>query len=1064
MGSPMAIGNLVGEYRDPNRRSSSSARMAQSSPREEPRAPIRTAGSGTMMTGLAAGMESPEHSMRSSRGERDSHGDHPGSYPSMGQRPLMDVVADSQRTRHHGSDSYSGPYAHSRPIPTQGRQDNVESNLHHVDDMLYRTEVHAGAQRPQHPEMQTARLSVVPGTPSERFEDSMDTSHDGQDDSVEVPVRDYGRRSLDTGASGRREGLALNGLVSAERFSMVPPGPPKISPHRQRSSPFGASPTRQRPTGIQLSPNNESMSLEATQQDEVFAQSPVKIATPSRQTRHSKSPPKAANHPFSPHLPRPALTSGPADEADDDTFIGADDRKTALRKRSNMEIDNHMNGLVGIPSVETTSPTKRTKTCSNGNGNDKAAALSTGDIVEKKTPGRGELHNRKPLAMVSLPRTTTTTTTKPAKSPSKKQKVSHPHVAVEATTASSIRKDLFFSVSSSDTALSDNLEHSSRKIAPYRRLGKTSAAGSTVSLPGATIPVAVSLEGIESFEKRGELVSPAERTIEDIHVRQEITATQVDEDKRPEVQDPHLTSAIWKGKGKRGSDASLTPIPTSEEDEPTVQTLVIPSPPRPNGKPVKTYKSPSKHKRRRSSSKSVSTVTADRPPDGDDSDAEDLQRNSKSAKRQSRNARKILSPTVSPVPGRQPVKPARPSQSTTDSLSDAPTEDWDALPLPLLKDDPKDRDFRPASHSQAQGSPHRKISTRRRESTSHLPAHRAKRVLARWDGSFYPGNLIGKNKKKFAGLFDDGESFKLDAEDLRQCIFHKGDSIAMAKQTVPKLPISGSLEIIGTVDPDVNMSEPLMPDDKLTVRASNGKDYEIAVKYCIFEDDQEDALDNRELDEEILDIICGPSSPDFDIRKKASRAEKAVKAEIPRKELRSAVRPLHRSESRSDRVKPLYNFAFVISNIHIEGSSEKKALKAKIVDAGGRVLDDFFELYPRHKGERFGADDITLAKHFHNFNGIFLLVLPPKEQKSPFLTQKYMMALALGIPCLSATYIDELLDQNKVGAARNCLCRDSSRTYPIDCNLAFISAIRWRIATTERRGLTNRQSPHGRRS
>jgi hypothetical protein len=54
----------------------------------------------------------------------------------------------------------------------------------------------------------------------------------------------------------------------------------------------------------------------------------------SRQAQHSKSPPKAANHPFSLHLPRPALTSGPADEADDDTFIGVDDRKTALRKRS----------------------------------------------------------------------------------------------------------------------------------------------------------------------------------------------------------------------------------------------------------------------------------------------------------------------------------------------------------------------------------------------------------------------------------------------------------------------------------------------------------------------------------------------------------------------------------------------------------------------------------------------------------------------------------------------------------------------------------------------------------
>ncbi|KAJ9104671.1 hypothetical protein QFC21_002169 [Naganishia friedmannii] len=1026
MGSPMAIGNLVGEYSDPNRRSSSSARMAESPRREAPRGDLRGAGSGTMMTGLAAGLESPEQSMRSSRGERESHGDHHPRYASTSQRPLLDVVADSQRTRRDNSDSYSGPYANSRPNPIQGRPDNPESNLYRVNGMIYRTEVHASAQRPQQLESRTARSSVVPGTPSERFEDSMDTSHDGQDEPVESPARDYGRRSMDSVPAGRREALALNGLVSAERFSVVPHGAPKISLHRQRSSPFGTSPSRQRPTGLQLSPNNESMSLEATQRDEVLVQSPVRIMTPNRHARLSKSPPKAINHLSSPHLPRPALTLGPVDDADDDTFIGADDRKTALRKRSNAEIDNHMNGLPVLPAIETASPLKRKKVGTNGhgigegNGNGKTGVLSTGDLAERKPAGRGELHNRKPLATVSMPRTETTST-KPTKSPSKKQKISHPSVPAQEGVPPLVRKDLFLSAESSDAPSSDVSDPSSRKIALYRRLGKTSAAGSTVSLHATTIPVAVSLEGIESFEKRGEVVAPAERMLEETQIRQVTATVEVSEDKQPGATDPYLNSPTHspkrKGKGKRLSDASLTPIPTSEEDEPTVQTLVMPSPARLNKNPIKTYRSPNKQKRRRSASKSGSVV-AEAAVDGDESDAEDFQRNSTSAKRHGRATRKIMSPTVSPVPVQQPAKRAAASQSSSDSLSDAPAEgpedpdEWEP-PLPLLKDDPRDRDFRPAGHSQAQGSPLRKIGTRR-ESTSNLPGHRAKRVLARWDGSFYPGNLLGKNKKKFAGLFDDGADFKLDAEDLRQCIFHKGDSISMAKQTTPKLPISGSLEVIGTVDPDVDISEPLMPEDKLVVRASNGKEYDIAVKYCIFEDDQEDALDNREFDEDILDLICGPSSPDGDIPKKATRAGKAViKVENPKKEFRSALRPLHRSESRSDRIKPLHNFAFVISNIHMHGSTERKALKAKIVGAGGRVMEDLFELYPRQKGDRFGSDDIALARNYHNLNGIFLLVLPPAEYKSPFLTEKYMMALALGIPCLSATFIDELLNPDE---------------------------------------------------
>ncbi|KAJ9113232.1 hypothetical protein QFC22_006071 [Naganishia vaughanmartiniae] len=1015
MGSPMAIGNLVGEYSDPNRRSSSSARMAQSPRREDPRASMRASGSGTMMAGLAAGMESPEQSMRSSRGDRESHGDHHHqSYASTSQRPPLDYVAGLPGTRGDGSDSYSGLYANSRPIPLQGRQDNP--SLHRDNDMLYRTEGHAVAQRPQHLESQTARSSVIPGTPSERFEDSMDTSHDGQDEPLDSPSRDYGRRSLDTTAGGRREGLALNGLVSAERFSTVPHGAPKISPHRQRSSPFGTSPSRsQRPTGLQLSPDNESMSLEATQRDEALVRSPTKIVTPNRHAQHSKSPPKAISHPTSPRLPRPALTSGPINDPEDDTFIGVDDRKVALQKRSNVEIDNHMNGLAGIANIETNSPTKRKKAGSNENGTSKAGVLSSGDLAEKKTPGRGELHNRKPLAIVSMPKTDPTTS-KPTKSPSKKQKTSHPSIPAETPAEEDgpppVRKDLFLSVDSSDTLPSEVSDPSSRRIAPYRRLGKTSAAGSTVSLYGTTVPAAVSLEGIEAFENRGEVVIPAERDSDNLEARQDTAAVEVIEDKQPEASDPYLNSPTRKGKGKRGSDASLTPISSSEEDEPTVHSLVMPSPSRSNKKPVKTCKSPSRQKRRRSSSKSGSVVAE---VEGNDSDAENLQRNTKSAKRQGRTARKIMSPTMSPVPVRRPVKPVTPSQSTTDSLSDVPTEEpeeWDALPLPLLKDDPRDQDFRPAGHSQAQGSPHRKIGTRR-ESTTNLPAHRAKRVFARWDGSFYPGNLIGKNKKKYAGLFDDGEDFKLGIEDLRQCIFHKGDSISIAKQTTPKLPVSGSLEVMGTVDPNVDITEPLMPEDKLVVRANNGKDYEIAVKYCIFEDDQEDVLDNREFDEAILDIICGTSTPDGDIPKKSTRAGKAVAVEKPRKELRSALQKPLRSESRSDRVKPLYDFAFVISAIHVSDTSEKKALKAKIVGAGGRVMDDFYEFYPKCKGERFGSNDIALAKHYHNLNGIFLLVLPPKEHKSPFLTEKYMMALALGIPCLSATYIDELLDPDE---------------------------------------------------
>lgn len=742
----------------------------------------------------------------------------------------------------------------------------------------------------------------------------------------------------------------------------------------------------------------ESMLLEPTQRNEdVVVCSPVVVNEPMRSpVRTPGKGRKAVHQAHAEQIPtRPIFISKPAQETDEDTFIRAEDRKVAFKKRSDAEMDECMHDVLA-QQVDGTSPNKRKK--------GKADALE--EAAEgRKVQGRGELQGRKAGNLVALGKTGA------GKSPVKKQKTANPP-PIDAPEPTILQR-LFLPAENSETSIGNTTAELVAQLPSYRRLQKTSAAGSS-----APLGEAVSLQGIDSYERRGEggmmedeqleetLAPPKEKPLNGEWTLSQSVLMFGPVEKL--VSSEKAGALVRSDKAPSQSrSTSLTPAPESE-DEPKIDTLVVPSPVRP-----KTYKSPAKKRRARQVS-AVRDASSSRASDSDD---EDSPRRRKAPKKQGRAKKRIASPTVSPTPSANGKDQRKPANGSVTSLSDAPIEErWDDMPPPLMKDDPRDRDFRPAAHSQMLSSPTRKISTRRESPTSR-PLLRAKRILGRWRGDFYTGDLIGKENHKYVLVFDDKETARVDLDDLRQCIFHVGDEIKTTVTLKPKIH-DGTLVVVGTVDPDPDMSQPLMPNEMLLVRGKSGKTHEIAVQYCSFAEDNEDALDDRQFGETELDELCALSDSNTPVPKKPTRNGRTKPvvnngvARIPN------LRRQHRSDSRPDRTRPLYNFAFVItSNPNVaDKSAQTKDLKAKIIDAGGRVMEDLFELYPKPRADRISADEITLGKHHHKLHGIFLLVLNPVDAKSPCLTEKVMMALALGVPCLSATYIEELLQEEQVGS------------------------------------------------
>ncbi|KAI9064428.1 hypothetical protein FKP32DRAFT_1649987 [Trametes sanguinea] len=258
------------------------------------------------------------------------------------------------------------------------------------------------------------------------------------------------------------------------------------------------------------------------------------------------------------------------------------------------------------------------------------------------------------------------------------------------------------------------------------------------------------------------------------------------------------------------------------------------------------------------------------------------------------------------------------------------------------------------------------------------------RVFALWkqDGHYYSGTVHSQVELgRYDIHFDDGDSAIVELQHMRACLLRKGDNVLIhgnAKAVVIKPPTSGAAghqaedEVL--LDLDEDGEEPFQVQN-----------IRLAPRTVSFE------WTDRMLSEDtILPVI----------RPKLSRASPTP----------SRLSAPSEGSVRAGR-KPLNKTGLVITLSPNYGGKDREALTSEIRRNGGVVLDEWTTLFAMdgtitQKGQRWclTANDIKW-KNRNDVDRAFLI--SDEHIQKP----KYLIALALGIPCVSVDWVREVVNK-----------------------------------------------------
>jgi len=129
-----------------------------------------------------------------------------------------------------------------------------------------------------------------------------------------------------------------------------------------------------------------------------------------------------------------------------------------------------------------------------------------------------------------------------------------------------------------------------------------------------------------------------------------------------------------------------------------------------------------------------------------------------------------------------------------------------------------------------------------------------------------------------------------------------------------------------------------------------------------------------------------------------------------------AATPVHRSASTSIQSSPsrcdrrdtdlFGGLGFLITSPSQNEEQRKRKVAKRILANGGSCANEIWDFYekPTMNDLSRGWEAIRLKSESNGLRGVFLIVIG-----TPTLTPKYLMALALGVPCLSANFVDEAI-------------------------------------------------------
>ena len=269
------------------------------------------------------------------------------------------------------------------------------------------------------------------------------------------------------------------------------------------------------------------------------------------------------------------------------------------------------------------------------------------------------------------------------------------------------------------------------------------------------------------------------------------------------------------------------------------------------------------------------------------------------------------------------------------------------------------------------------------------------RVFARWssDRAFYPGSVKGVSGKRLTIFFDDETTDEVEWHHVRKCEIKAGDVVVDLSHR-PFKDVTVMKSVHG----------PLQPAGKIAVQRGSTS-YELLTSQIRIREKWISQMDDRKV--QFGDIAVDPVWNDS--RTRYLPEQQLLRATTPNaKGTKQA--SVTSSPGQTDRKFPgmFDSVGFLITSPSHNEENRKRKVAKRITSHGGVCANDIWDFYEKTQFEQLsqGYTSIKLKDSavIAGLKGVFLIVIGP-----PTLTPKYLMSLALGVPCLSANYIDEAI-------------------------------------------------------
>jgi hypothetical protein len=269
---------------------------------------------------------------------------------------------------------------------------------------------------------------------------------------------------------------------------------------------------------------------------------------------------------------------------------------------------------------------------------------------------------------------------------------------------------------------------------------------------------------------------------------------------------------------------------------------------------------------------------------------------------------------------------------------------------------------------------------------SKLLSEEATKVFALWkrDGFYYPGMIYSHIAgPRYRVDFDDGTNDEVDIKKMRRHELQNGDEVNVTEASSSAVVLDTSqVELTGKVTIEIDDGQTL---ERIEVEVTNIR---IAAR----------AISKTWNDRTLAATSVVPLVQPKLFKDSPSQSRTSLASE---------------NSKRDVRMKPLLRTGFVVtwSNNEWDGK-EKLKVVSTIKNLGGTVLDDWFSIYPMN-GKSSNANtrwimDKEEVKWSPPDKGLAnLFLLSDDASRKP----KFLIALALGVPCISFAWLDAMVTE-----------------------------------------------------